>query len=163
MRFRTLGLIALVVCLSMAGGAVRAEPGCKTVRGKILEVQVPSANDPFGRVLGNVTGALVGSKTAILNSLQPGTAPNTLEADTQDIFVTKDGDMLVTTGFAVFTFIGPGTVSDVLTLDVDGASSSGQFAGATGTIVVTGTGYNLGQGPGVTYFDLEYSGQICRP
>lgn len=163
MRFRTFCLIALVVCLSMVGGAVRAEPACKTVRGKILEVQVPAANDPFGRVLGNVTGALVGSKTAILNTLQPGSAPNTLEANTQDIFVTKDGDLLVTTGFAVFTFIGPGTVSDVLTLDVDGAASTGRFAGANGTIVVTGTGYNLGQGPGVTYFDLEYSGQICRP
>ena len=163
MRFRIFGLVALVVCVSLIGGKLRAEPGCKIVRGKILEVQIPSANDPFGRVLGSVTGALVGSKTAILNSLQPGSAPGTLEANTQDIFVTKDGDMLVTTGFAVFTFIGPGTVSDVLTLDVDGAASSGRFAGATGTIIVTGTGFNLGQGPGVTYFDLEYSGQICRP
>jgi hypothetical protein len=163
MRFRIFGLIALVVCVGMLGGGeVRAEPGCKVVKGKILEVQIPAPNEPFGRVLGSVTGALVGSKTAILTSLQPG-APGTLEADTQDIFVTKEGDMLVTTGFAVFTFIGPGTVSDLLTLEVDGAASTGRFAGATGTIIVTGTGFNLGQGPGATSFDLEYSGQLCYP
>jgi len=163
MRCRIFGLIGLLVCVCLVGGGkVRAEPGCKVVQGKILEVQIPAANEPFGRVLGSVTGALVGSKTAILTSLQPG-APGTLEADTQDIFVTNDGDMLVTTGFAVFTFIGPGTVSDLLTLEVDGASSTGRFAGATGTIIVTGTGFNLGQGPGSTSFDLEYSGQLCSP
>jgi hypothetical protein len=54
-------------------------------------------------------------------------------------------------------------VSDLLTLDVDGAASTGRFAGATGTIIVTGTGFNLGVGPGATSFDLEYNGQLCYP
>jgi hypothetical protein len=148
--------------LCSIGGNVRAQSGCQTVQGKILDVQVPAPNDPLGRVLGTVTGALFGSKTSILLTLQPG-APGTLVFESQDIFVEKAGDMLVTTGSGVFTFIGPGTVSEVLTLVVDGLASSGRFAGATGTINVTGTGFNLGQGPGATYLDLDYSGQVCRP
>ncbi|HSL21021.1 MAG TPA: hypothetical protein VK886_05755 [Vicinamibacterales bacterium] len=165
MRAGTIGAIGVGVCVFLIGGGsvARADSGCKTVRGKILEVQIPAPNDPFGRVVGTVTGAINGSASAILTSLVPGAEPGTLEATTQDIFVTKKGDMLVTTGNATFTFVDANTVSDVLTLEVDGAASTGRFAGATGTIVATGFGFNLGAGPGQTYFQLEYKGEVCRP
>jgi hypothetical protein len=48
-----------------------------------------------------------------------------------------------------------------LTLTVIGGS--GKYAGATGTVYVTGTGYNLfgpNAGPGSTFFDVRYRGQI---
>jgi hypothetical protein len=165
MNSRTIGVVAIGVCLALTvGGKVtQAEPGCKIVSGKILEVQIPAPNDippgAFGRVLGSVTGSLNGSKTAILRTPPALGIPIT----TQDIFVTTEGDLLVTNGVAIFTGVAPGTVSDVLTLTVDGAASAGQFAGATGTIVVTGLGFNLGSGPGTTFFELEYRGQICQP
>jgi hypothetical protein len=41
---------------------------------------------------------------------------------------------------------------------------TGKYAGATGTINLTGTGYNLfgpAAGPGSTFFDLRYDGTVC--
>lgn len=154
-------ITALCTLTLLGPGVGQAAAACQTVAGKILEVQVPSS-DPFGRVAGPVTGTLNGGATAILTSLIPGPS-DTLTATTEDTFVLNGGDMLVTTGNAVFSPVPgqPGTFADALTLTVNGAASSGRFAGATGTITVTGVGFNLGAGPGVTFFELRYRGEVC--
>jgi hypothetical protein len=56
-----------------------------------------------------------------------------------------------------------GTLSDSSTFTVVGGT--GKFAGASGTLNFTGTGYNVfgpKAGPGGTYFDGSYSGTVCR-
>jgi hypothetical protein len=54
---------ALVLCLAMVGTAVEARAECQYVRGSIAETNIPSPNDPLGRLLGNVTGVLNGAST----------------------------------------------------------------------------------------------------
>ena len=154
------------VCMTvlLAADVVRAG-SCQTVSGQITELEVPAneQNNPInhGRVVGPVTGFLKGAETAYYTggaAPPPGAA---IGVTTQNVFVTKEGDMLVATGVGAFSFNPDGTVDDDVTLTVVGAQSTGRFAGTTGTIQLTGTGFNFGGGPGVGRFEFVYRGEIC--
>ena len=147
---------------------------CRSVNGKILEVQIATlTGEP--RVVGPVSGSIHGANSSALKVETikvVSFSPFALEADTVDIFVDKDLDMLVADGHALFTQIAGapfGEVTDqlILTVKADGPST-GKFAGKSGTIHVVGVGHMFPPGPGFggpgeTKFELRYSGQICRP
>ena len=158
-----IGAVALFLVLGTAAPARAAENGqCQTVTGKGQWTLIPS-NDPLGRVLGPTTGNLKASVSATLLTLVPG--PNGIAATSDEVWVLGPQDVIRFAGAATFTPIAgapDGTVADSLTLTV--VSGTGQYAGATGTINVTGTGYNLygpAAGPGGTFFDIRYRGTIC--
>lgn len=138
---------------------------CQNVAGQAQFIVIPAPNDPFGRILGPSTGTLRAAITAIVTKLTPN--PNgTIDATSIELWVVNEKDQLLFDGRATFTPIPGqpiGTVDDKLTLTVK--SGTGQFQGATGTIAVTGIGYNLfgpDAGPGKTYFQVNYNGSICR-
>jgi hypothetical protein len=64
----------------------------RDVRGSHRETIIPSPNDPFRRVLGNVDGVLNGASTAFITSFNPPPAPFiVLNATSFDVFVTNRG------------------------------------------------------------------------
>jgi hypothetical protein len=134
---------------------------CTSVNGKIFERVSPNnavPNDPFGRVVGTVTGSLAGAETATLTS-----DPRQNPIGTINAFATDRG-LLIATGSAVFSPLGnvpggPSVVGDALELTV--TSGTGEFAGATGTIRATGVGLSVSPGQGE--FVLDYTGRICTP
>jgi hypothetical protein len=169
MKSALLGRVLGITCVVALASPALAEAdgrrrGCHIVSGQIFELEVPAndLNNPLngGRVVAVVTGTLKGAETAILTGF-PSPIPGGLSITTQNVFVNKRGEMLVATGLASITFNPDGTVADDLVMTVDGASSTGRFAGATGTIRAIGTGFNFGGGPGVGRFVFRYRGQIC--
>jgi hypothetical protein len=157
------------ICLGMSVMAIPASAQrCVKVRGKGVWTVIPPstapASDPVGRVLGPTTGTLKAAMTAYLTSLAPQ-PDGTLKATSVETWVVSANDLLVFDGVATFTPIPDtpvGTVSDALKLTVIGGT--GAFAGASGVLNVTGTGYNLfgpNAGPGKSYFDIRYTGEIC--
>jgi hypothetical protein len=157
-----IGAVALFLMIATTAPAART-PGnnqCQTVTGKGQWTLVPSA-DPFGRILGPTTGNLKAS----VSSRIVGFGPTGLTATSEEVWVLGPQDVIVFDGAATFTPIADaplGTVADELTLTVN--SGTGQYFGATGTIKVTGTGYNVfgpAAGPGSTFFDVRYRGTIC--
>lgn len=152
---------SLLVTPAMAGDGER----CKSVNGHGLWSLIPtSAGEPLGRVAGPTTGDLKAVVTAYLTGLTP-TGPGVFNATSVEVWVLSPVDMLIFSGNATFTAIPdtPGHVTDALTLNVIGGT--GAYTGASGTLNVTGTGYNLlspAAGPGSTYFDIRYRGNICR-
>lgn len=159
------GAIALflVVGTSASPAMTAGNDDCENVTGKGVWTLIPS-DDPLGRVLGPTTGSLKGAVTANLTSLAP--APGgSFQATSNEVWVLGPQDTLQFDGAATFTPVpgAPiGTVSDSLTLTA--VSGTGKYAGATGTINVTGTGYNLfgpNAGPGNTFFEVRYQGTIC--
>ena len=166
------GMIAAAAVLALNVMAAPAFAGdkdnCTTVSGKAEWTLIPPsaapATEPFGRVLGPTTGNLKAAVTAYLTSLAPN-PDGSLHATSVEIWSTGAQDLLIFAGDATFTPIldAPiGTVADALNLTVTGGS--GKFAGATGTVQVRGTGYNLfgpNAGPGSTFFDVSYRGSIC--
>lgn len=138
--------------------------GCRNVTGKAVWTLIPAPNDPLGRVVGPTTGNLKAAVSAYLTSLVPN-PDGSLHATSVEVWVLGPQDILQFAGDATFTPVpgAPiGTVSDALTLTVIGGS--GKYAGATGTINVTGIGYNLfgpGAGPGSSFFDVRYKGTVC--
>ncbi len=157
------------LALALCSSALAEEPECQKVNGKFSEYVITpfgSPNDPLGRVVLNSEGTINSIGTAILTSVGPGPTPGTLGATTRHVFVVSEEDQLTATGVAVFTPIpGSPNVQDVLTLTVTGGT--GQFAGATGTIVATGIGINffpLPPGPSsanVSSFHFRLSGTLC--
>lgn len=141
------------------------QSNCQNVQGQAQHTLIPAPNDPFGRIIGPATGTLKSVVTAFITKLtfRPDGA---IDATTVDLWVMSPQDQITFDGRATFTPVPGqpiGTVSDQLTMTV--RSGTGQFEGATGTIAVTGFGYNLfgpDAGPGKTYFQLNYSGSICR-
>ena len=163
---RTLRICACTY-LAILGFALCASAGedsrCKEVRGKIVWTVIQAPNDPFGRVLGSATGALHGATSAIILGVTPG-AGGVLNTHDLDIFVTGAQDMLVGDSHATFTPIltSPGSVQDSQVITITGGT--GKFAGATGSLKVQGKGFNLsptGGVPGVSFFDVDYSGSVC--
>ena len=166
------------LCLALFGSALCVQavpppprPHCENLNGRISETIITGIDDAVAgnanldqipRVLGDVSGDLKGSATSIITSLVPA-SPTVFDATTVDIFLTEGGDLLYAAGSAVFTQIdgqAPGNFHDSLTLTISGGT--GKFAGATGTINVTGEGHNVFDPTfGAGYFDLKYKGQAC--
>jgi hypothetical protein len=162
-----IGAVAMTAAVAISTatvGAHNGDPGCKTVTGKAVATLIPSPNDPLGRTLGSTTGNLKAAVNTYLTSLAPQ-PDGSLKATTVETWALGAQDILQFAGEANFTPIpgAPlGTVENDAFLTVIGGT--GQFAGATGSLQLTGTGYNLfgpGAGPGATFFDLEYRGSIC--
>jgi len=145
-----------VLCLAVLGPAIEARADCQYVRGAITETRIPS-NDPFGRLLGNVTGVLNGASTVFITS----PAPNVTSFDT---FVTTQGDMLTATGLPTRTPI-PGAPPGEFTTHVDLTitGGSGKYEGAIGWMTFDGQSHNAFGGPGVATADLIYQGSVCGP
>jgi hypothetical protein len=159
-------LLGICVAASLLSPTVSSgQSNCEDVQGEAQFILIPAPNDPFGRILGPSTGSLRAGITAIVTKLTP-TPTGEIEATSVETWVMSAHDQITFDGQATFTPIPGepiGTVSDQLTLTV--ASGLGQYEGATGTIVVTGVGYNVfgpNAGPGNTYFQVSYSGSICR-
>jgi hypothetical protein len=159
------GTTALVVALfAAASPTLSGNDLCHDVTGKAVWTLVPSA-DPLGRFVGPTKGTLKAAATGALLSLAPN-PDGSLHATSDNVWVVGSQDVIRFAGDATFTPLAGepiGTVSDSETLTVTGGS--GRYAGATGTITVTGIGYNLfgpNAGPGSTYFDLRYAGTVCR-
>jgi hypothetical protein len=174
---RTAALCAVAMGLGLPASA---SAQCHNVSGKMVEYVVNpfvSAQDPLGRVVGFADGTINANDTAVLTSVYPGPGgPPNWGATTRHVFVVNTHDQLAATGVANFTAI-PGNVSDVkdtIVFTINGtdafgsATSLGRFAGATGTIVATGIGYNFygsfplpGPAAGSAFFVFHYKGQIC--
>ena len=163
-RVTTTAVAVLALCVMAAPAFAEGKDGCHVANGKAVWTVIPPAvapaADPLGRVAGPTTGDLKAVVTAYLTGLS--FAPDGLHATSVETWVVGPQDVLLFSGNAVFTPI-PGTadVEDHLTLTVIGGS--GKYAGATGTLNVTGTGYNLlpSPTPGTTFFDVRYRGTIC--
>jgi len=155
--------MALVLCLAVLGTAIEVRADCQHVRGGITETVIPSPNDPFGRVLGNVDGVLNGASTAFITSDNPSPS-GVLNSTSFDVFVTEKGDMLTATGPVTLSPI-PGKPPGEFTLDVilTITGGSGKYAGASGTITFEGLGRNVFGGPGLGTFDVIYRGSVCSP
>jgi hypothetical protein len=170
-RGRGITTAAAVLAVSVLAAPAFAgdQNNCKTVVGKaewtLIPPTNPPATEPLGRVLGPATGDLKAAVTAYLTGLTPNATFSEFHATSVETWSTGAQDLLLFAGDATFTAIPDqpvGTVADSLTLTVIGGS--GKYAGATGTVYVTGTGYNLfgpNAGPGSTFFDVRYRGQIC--
>ena len=160
---RTLLGIGIAASL-LSSGVASGQDQCQNVQGQAQFILIPAPNDPFGRIIGPATGTLRAAITAFVTNLtfRPDGA---IDATSIETWVISPQDQITFDGRATFTPIAgqPANVSDRLTLTVK--SGKGQFEGATGTIVVTGTGFNLlgpDAGPGKTYFQVNYTGSICR-
>jgi hypothetical protein len=133
----------------------RGTGGLQYVRGGITKTVIPSPNDPFGRVLGNVNGVLNGARTAVITSRNPANATSS------DVFVTKGGDMLTATGAVTLTAVPgkpPGEFTSNATLT--GHRGIGQVRRS---YRFEGQGHNVFGGPGVGTFDVIYQGSVCGP
>jgi len=156
----------LAAIVSAAPASAQGNDGCHVAQGKAVWTVIPPsiapASDPLGRVAGPTTGDLKAAVTAYLTNL--AFAADGIHASSVETWVVGPQDLIRFTGSAVFTPI-PGTpnVEDNLTLTV--LDGTGKYAGATGTLEVTGTGYNLLASPvpepGKVYFDVRYRGTIC--
>lgn len=170
-----LKLAALAAGAILAVGAPASAGDCHKVAGRQIEQVVStflSTGDPFGRVVTNTEGAINAVGTAVLTSVAPGPGgPPAWNATTRHAFVVNPNDQLVATGVAAITPAPNSTTdaNDTVTLTVNGAESLGKFAGASGTIVMKGVGYNF-YGPafpfpapaaGSAYFVFHYAGEIC--
>jgi hypothetical protein len=148
-------LLTGILGLAMVGTAIEARADCQQVRGTDVETVIPS-NDVLGRVLGIVDGVLDGASTAYLTSA----SDDFLNATSNDVFVTRAGDILRATGVVILTPV-PGSMTDVVeaaTLTVTGGS--GKYDGANGTIKVGGRGSFTDTGG---TFDVNYRGSVCGP
>ena len=176
-----LGLAGLLaVKPALAGDDDHGNRGglCRDVSGKGTWTLIPAPNDPLGRVLGPTTGSLKSAVSAYLTAFTPlpsgAFSTKSVEVWAVDHDDESDGkskrgatqDLLIFNGSATFTPIANqpiGTVQDALTLTAIGGT--GDYAGATGTIQVTGIGYNV-FGPnaatGNTFFKITYRGRICK-
>ncbi len=161
------GMAAIGLAIVSLVAPARADDSkCKKVNGHALWTLIPAPNDPFGRILGPSTGDLKASISAIINSLVADPGTGVITAESLEVWVLGATDIFIANGHATFTPIPGqpiGTVQDNLTLTVVGGT--GEFAGATGTINVTGTGHNIfgpNAGPGKGFFDVDYKGTVCK-
>ena len=164
MRRMNVAMVCLTAVLISAPAKADTGEKCKVVTGKATWTIVPAPNDPFGRILGPTIGDLKAAVTAIVTSLVPQ-PDGSLKATSQEVWALGAQDLLIFSGEATFTPIPDepvGTVKDSLKLTVIGGT--GQYAGASGTVEVSGTGFNIfgpAAGPGSSYFEVSYRGNIC--
>ena len=163
MKRTVLGVLVATSLFSPATSS--GQSNCQNVQGSAQFILIPAPNDPFGRILGPSTGSLKAAITAIVTNLTFN-ANGTIDATSTELWVLSPQDQILFNGQATFTPVAGqpiGTVADRLRLTVN--RGTGQYEGATGAIDVTGTGFNLfgpDAGPGKTYFQVNYTGQICR-
>ncbi len=155
--------VACAFTLSTVPAAFADGSDCQPVHGKIQWTVIPAPNEPFGRVLGSVTGLLAGPSTDSIQSVSVGPGGVTTTVDFP-IFMTGKNDLLFGESHATFIPLpGPvGFVSDSQTITITGGT--GKFSGATGVINADGVGHNLfgpEAGPGSTFFTLDYDGAVC--
>ena len=155
MRQLTMLGVACLAAFSLLSVARADDDKCKDVNGHDVVTVIPAPND-LGRVLGQSIGDLKASISTVLTS----------DTTSLDVWVLGPQDILIFNGKPTVTPIpgAPvGTVSVSGTLTVTGGT--GKFAGASGVLQLTGTGFNLFRpkaGPGSTYFEENYKGKICR-
>jgi hypothetical protein len=145
--------VAVLLCAVVAGTAVEARADCHQLRGSIAETRIPSANDPFGRLLGTVTGVLNGASTVFIMTPPPNVT-------SYDVFLTTAGDVLIATGVPTRTPVPgePGEFTTHVELTIIGGS--GKYAEATGTMTFDGTSHT---GTVPQTVDLVYKGTVCGP
>jgi hypothetical protein len=144
--------LALMLCVAVAGTAVEARADCHQVRGSIAETRIPS-NDPFGRLLGTVTGVLNGASTVFITSPPPNTR-------SYDVFLTTAGDVLIAEGVPTRTPV-PGEPGEFIThVELTVVGGSGKYAEATGKMTFDGI-FHTGTVPQTV--DLVYKGTVCGP
>jgi hypothetical protein len=163
--FTFAGLL-LAATLSLMPASAQTSDRCQNVTGRGVWTLIPSPQDPLGRVLGPTSGVLKGSVSAYLTTLIAKNDGAFFEATSTEVWMVGPQDLIIFSGKATFTPIPGepiGTVADALTLTAIGGT--GVYAGATGVIEVKGVGRNLFgpyAGPGNTFFDIAYKGNICR-
>ena len=145
--------MTLALCLALFGTATRARADCQNVSGSMTETIIPAPNDPFGRALGIVNGALNGVSTAVI------TSPD--GSKSSDVIVTSRGDLLQGNGALTLTPI-PGNSTE-LTLDVilTITGGAGKYSGATGTLRYHGLAEF--SSPTTGTFNVVYHGSVCGP
>ena len=157
-----------VVCLagfSLVSVARADDDKCKDVSAHAVLTVIPAPNEPLGRFLGSSTGNLKAAISGNLTSLTPQ-PDGSIQATSVDVWVLGPQDILILNCKTTLTPIpgAPmGTFSDSSSYTV--AGGTGRFAGASGELHLTGTGFNVfgpKAGSGSTYFDGTYTGNICR-
>ena len=165
MRQLTMLGVVCMAAFSLAPVARADDDKCKDVNGHAVATTIPAPNDPLGRTLGSSTGDLKASVSGFLTSLTPQ-PDGSIHVTSVEVWVLGPQDILIFTCKTTATPIpgAPvGTVSASTTETVVGGT--GKFVGASGTLNLTGTGFNVfgpNAGPGSTYFDETYRGNICR-
>ena len=163
-QLTTLGVVCLAA-FSLAPVARADDDKCKDVSGHSVSTTIPAPNDPLGRSLGSNTGDLKSSVSGFLTTLIPE-PDGSIQATSVEVWVLGPQDMLVLTCKTNATPIpgaAVGTVSASTSYTVTGGT--GKYAGASGSLRATYTGFNAfgpKAGPGSTYFDGRYEGNICR-
>ena len=177
MRVWNLGKASVLLASALSLGSPASGGECHHVAGKV--VQTPLATygapmDPFGRGLSTATGTINGVGSTIVTSVAmgpDGPASGNWNAICRDLYVVNPQDQLVFDGMTAVSAI-PGNYTDAnstTVLAVNGAMSLGRFAGATGTVTLTGVAYDFygqsfpfpGAAPGASYFVGQYEGEIC--
>ena len=126
---------------------------------------IPAPNDPLGRSVGSSTGNLKGAVSGFLTSITPQ-PDGTIQATSVEVFILGPQELLIFTCKTTGTPIpgAPvGTASFSSTYTVVGGT--GKYLGASGALNVVGTIFNAfgpQAGPGSTYSDSTYTGNICR-
>ena len=150
-----------LVLLGVGQQSAEADPRCRSVRGTLDLIPVSSpCTSPVGVCgRGDFRGVLRGPYTSELSTIQ--TTAETPQ--TGVVLITGDTTMQARIGFrtgtlqfkdsGAFKTVGDGEFSELFSV----VSGTGDFAGATGTLIVTGTFDFAGGGEG------EYSGTVCVP
>ena len=157
-----------VMCLAvfwLAPVARADDDRCKEVNGHSVSTGIPAPNDPLGRSLGSYTGDLKAAASDYLTSLTPQ-PDGSIKTTSVGVLVLGPQDILILSCKTTATPI-PGAPAGTLSLSTayTVGGGTGKFVGATGFLNVTGTLFNAfgpNAGPGSTYFDGSYRGNICR-
>jgi hypothetical protein len=152
-------MMLTLVCLaafSLVSAARASDNKCKDVTGHDVVTQIPAPNDPLGRALGQSIGDLKAAISTVLTSFNSEPDGSSI-ATSLDVWVLSPQDTLIFNGnVALGPVSSAGTASGSATLTVTGGT--GEFAGASGVVNLTVTGFNLA---GSAYFDETYRGKIC--
>jgi hypothetical protein len=144
---KTIGWLAFCAIVAQgtawAGGdraeAAEAAGACGRVSGKAIWSLIPSPNDPFGRVLGPATG--VARRGFGLTSLAPQ-PDGSLRATSVETWALSSSDSS-SSGVASFAATESADYNRLRRAFADRRRRIGPLRGATGSLTVTGMGYNI--------------------